>query len=318
MILGLWLAAVAAVEPGLSVSLSPFPGGRTAAYSLSCDEGLRDHVAIVAPALAERDLRASFFLIAGAVPERIEAARAKAADAPGGAPWSAWRELALAGHELGNLSWSHPYLTRVERDRWHREVVLARDLIARQTGQAPISFALPFDASNEPLRAFIAESHPVLRPEVALLAADPTGMVETLLRDGGWRIGVVRGIGDDAGMLSQSALQAHLDALVRNRAEIWVAPVGTVATHIRQRDQLRLRADPLGGGRWQAQVQAPAGVDGLASVDVVGTVSTPGFMGLEARRGEDTLPVQVDVRERRFRLALVPGSEPVHLTVLTR
>ena len=319
MIPTLLLALAAAAEPALSVDLAPFPGGRTMAYSLCCDEGLREHVEVVAPALAERDLRASFFLIVGSIPERAEEGRAKPAGAPGSASWASWRELAMAGHELGNLSWSHPYLTRVERERWHREVVVSRDLIARRTGVMPTCFALPFGAGSDALREFIAESHPVLRGEARLLADDPAGMVEYVLREGGWRIGVVRGLGDAPGSISVEALHAHLDALVRHRGAIWIAPVGAVAAHVRQRARLQPRVIALGQARWELHLPVPAGGDGPASIDVVGSVAgVPDYIGIEARRGSATLTVQADVRERRFRLNLAPGPDPVQLTVLTR
>ena len=53
-------------------------------------------------------------------------------------------------------------------------------------------------------------------------------------------------------------------------------------------------------------------------VSVGSVAGVPDYIGIEARRGSATLTVQADVRERRFRLNLAPGPDPVQLTVLTR
>ena len=60
------------------------------------------------------------------------------------------RELAKAGHELGNHSHTHPYdFARLPRERIEEEVVRAHEVIA-QLGPAPIGFRTPATTSPAP------------------------------------------------------------------------------------------------------------------------------------------------------------------------
>jgi hypothetical protein len=59
------------------------------------------------------------------------------------------RELAKAGHELGNHSHTHPYdMARLDRQRVDEEIGRAHEVIAEVAGEAPVGFRAPgYDVS---------------------------------------------------------------------------------------------------------------------------------------------------------------------------
>lgn len=72
----------------------PWPNGCQGALSLTFDDGLSSQLEIAVPALNEHGLHATFYFC------------------PNGDDWrsnlSSWREVAEAGHEIGNHSLTHP------------------------------------------------------------------------------------------------------------------------------------------------------------------------------------------------------------------
>jgi len=89
--------------------------------------------------LARRDVRATFFVIG----ERAQ-------QAP-----DVVREIAAAGHELGNHSWSHPNLWFATPSRTATEIDLTQDLLAEVTGIAPRYFRPPWGIVNMPMFAML-------------------------------------------------------------------------------------------------------------------------------------------------------------------
>ena len=120
----------------------PYPAGLQAAISLTFDDGLLSQLQRAVPMLKDYELQATFYL------------------RPGGLDWeerlAPWREVATAGHELGNHSTRH-ICSRVLRDNLARrsledctleeieeDIALGlrriRQLAPQQTG---VSFAYP-------------------------------------------------------------------------------------------------------------------------------------------------------------------------------
>jgi hypothetical protein len=97
---------------------------------------------------AKRGIHATFFVV-GSDLERDPGAR------------SQLRDLARAGHELGNHSWSHPYeMARLPRDRVDEEVGRAHALIAQASGEAPVGFRAPgYDVSRAMLDVLAARGY---------------------------------------------------------------------------------------------------------------------------------------------------------------
>lgn len=98
---------------------------------LSFDDGNRSDVEIALPALRERELRASFFALAG----RLD-------DAASLSP-SDLRELRGAGMAIGTHGWTHVPWRRLDATEAQRELVDARAELADASGGAVDDAALP-------------------------------------------------------------------------------------------------------------------------------------------------------------------------------
>lgn len=62
------------------------------------------------------------------------------------------KEIADAGHELGNHSWSHPDLSRQSAERIKNEIENTSIVIERATGQNPTVFRPPYGSFNDTVR----------------------------------------------------------------------------------------------------------------------------------------------------------------------
>jgi len=120
------LAFSSCATGGLSDMVFPEPDK---AIALTFDDGPFGHTDRLLAILAEHDVRATFFVIGRHVQQRPEQAR----------------RIALAGHELGNHSWSHsslgspsPGLAAIRQ-----ELGGASDAIAGIAGEAPAFFRAP-------------------------------------------------------------------------------------------------------------------------------------------------------------------------------
>ena len=100
--------------------------GTTNAVALTFDDGPSQDTEAILDLLAERGLKATFFMIGRAV-ERLPRVA---------------RRVAAQGHEIGNHSYSHPiYLFRTSRET-ARQLELTQAVIGRATGMRP-RFARP-------------------------------------------------------------------------------------------------------------------------------------------------------------------------------
>ena len=69
------------------------------------------------------------------------------------------RRIVAAGHELGNHSWSHPYLPDLTADQLHEQLDRTSDELARVTGETPTWFRPPYGALTPEVLAAL-EEHP--------------------------------------------------------------------------------------------------------------------------------------------------------------
>ncbi|MGW5721298.1 polysaccharide deacetylase family protein [Amycolatopsis sp. NPDC003865] len=66
------------------------------------------------------------------------------------------REIAAAGHVLGNHTWTHPHLTGLPARVRDQEVRRTQDLLVALTGQRPVLFRPPYGDTDGAVRATAA------------------------------------------------------------------------------------------------------------------------------------------------------------------
>jgi peptidoglycan/xylan/chitin deacetylase (PgdA/CDA1 family) len=63
------------------------------------------------------------------------------------------RQAFLAGHDIGNHSWSHPVLTRLSSEAVEVEIARTDDLLIAINGDRPNTIRAPYGAANDAVRA---------------------------------------------------------------------------------------------------------------------------------------------------------------------
>ncbi len=234
--------------------------------SLTYDDGLPVHHALVAPLLERHGLRGTFYTPIG---------RGELLQNP-----DAWRALARAGHELGNHSVFHPCrmtervfswlapcynLCDYTPTRLRDELEVANSVLhlidgetERTYGHTCCDTTLGRGDDEQDMSALLADlflagrGAQTDRPaqpgdgldlmNVGCLTVDGLSLpklmeiVEQARQDGGWAVLVMHGVGADTH-------EYHLDAavhrqfvawLAQQRQTVWTAPFGDVAWHIRR------------------------------------------------------------------------------------
>ncbi|WP_232790457.1 polysaccharide deacetylase family protein [Pelagovum pacificum] len=104
--------------------------------------------------LRQRNIKATFFLIGNRVvrwPEIV-------------------RRIAAEGHEIGNHSWSHPFLDRRSDQNVMAEIDATTNAIYQITGRPPVTFRPPYGAFSRRQRSMLHESR---RLPTVLWSVDP-------------------------------------------------------------------------------------------------------------------------------------------------
>jgi peptidoglycan/xylan/chitin deacetylase (PgdA/CDA1 family) len=91
--------------------------------------------------LKARGMRATFYLIGNRVVQYPDIAR----------------RIAEEGHEIGNHSWSHPFLNRLGNTAVINEIDRTTDAIWNATGRPPVTFRPPYGAFNRRQRLMLHE-----------------------------------------------------------------------------------------------------------------------------------------------------------------
>jgi len=104
--------------------------------------------------LRERGLRATFYLIGNRVVQYPQIAR----------------RIAEEGHEIGNHSWSHPFMNRLGDRQVIQEIDQTTDAIFQVTGRPPVTFRPPYGAFTRQQRTWLNE---VRRLPTILWSVDP-------------------------------------------------------------------------------------------------------------------------------------------------
>ena len=218
--------------------LANLPDGATSALSLTFDGGFVDHVELVAPMLAEANVRATFFVPVAPLLDRPRP----------------WRQIAEAGHEIAN----HAHFGVSDEgslDNWELDAVRA-DLmdanlgIGAVTGFLPTSFAMSGVstrcANGDYARDLVAAFAAIRSAEVGsndISATNPrdvrclpwnlaSGAATQLLpTPGEWTVPVFSRFFDPQFDAAEEDLRSLL-AEIAHRPEIWVAPFGEVAARL--------------------------------------------------------------------------------------
>lgn len=230
----------------------PLPHGARAAISLTYDDALPIHRALVAPELSARGLRGTFYVPAAAADLHEHR--------------DAWARIAADGHELGNHTVFHPCrrkegaawpdpaydLRGYSEQRFEDELVLANRVLHGIDGRPTRSYAAtcgarfigPDDAQRDVTAIMLRQVAAVragTRPDHSPLRATPLvdaymgdlktaeafiAAIDATVAAGGWLPVMMHGVGEGTHHLFVT-VDAHrrvLDHIASLRSVLWSAP----------------------------------------------------------------------------------------------
>jgi peptidoglycan/xylan/chitin deacetylase (PgdA/CDA1 family) len=251
--------------------------GHKAAASLTFDDALPVHLDVAAPALRERHLHGTFFLIVSRT-TRIED----------------WKRVLRDGNEIGNHSVSHEYPDSLTPEQAERQISDAKDFFTANLGVTPETYAYPYALVTAQVRdravrhSFLARGWqtasntpyltlgcgldwfnvPSLATTTQTSPAEVDTWINTALTRRAWVVLQIHSIGKAKGFnpVSANTFIALLDKLrnAQQNGDLWVAPFGEVGAYWRATDIFEhstFTAD-LGGGvyHWDIPSNFPTGV----------------------------------------------------------
>ena len=300
--------AVAGADDAPGARIARYAGDRVAAASFTFDDGHKSH-AEIARTLTAYGIQATFFVVAGWVPETpAEGNQVKLS-------WPELRAMAQDGQEIGNHSLTHMNLQNVTNaETLASEIDASAERIAKGVGKAPVSFAYPFCKSNPTVRERVLRRHVAARGyhplyEGAFPAAQAQMWIDKALAQGGWHVYLSHGI-------EIAALRAHLDEIVRLRDRLWIAPYGAVAAYCAARDQAVLTVVAREANRCTFTLTLPAGGSPILAQTPL-TVAIPAA-GVTAATRIACEPKQrgaaAELRKESICVTVLPGPDAVTVT----
>jgi peptidoglycan/xylan/chitin deacetylase (PgdA/CDA1 family) len=251
--------------------------GHKAAASLTFDDALPVHLDVAAPALKERHLRGTFFLIVSRT-TRLED----------------WKRVQFDGNEIGNHSVSHEDPNSLTAEQAERQISDAKDFFTANLGVTPETYAYPYamltaQARDKALQySFLARGWqsapntpyltlgcgldwfnvPSLATNAETSPADVKSWVDTDLGRGAWVVLQIHGIGTNTGFnpVPPDTFLALLNEVqhAQEKSDLWVAPFGEVGAYWRATDifeQSSFESEKRGGTyHWNIPSNFPAGV----------------------------------------------------------
>jgi len=299
-----------------SVRIARFQGDRRGAISLTFDDGLRDQLELAIPVLDRLGFKATFFIIAGRTPETDEEAQAKRAGDWGSISWPQLKALAAQGHEIGNHSWSHAALTKIDDAALNEEVNKSFDAIATHLGSPPITFCYPGNGFDARVKAAALERHLIDRERCFDFAnttkEDGTNVeVDRAIVEGKWIASITHGILNGYGAYpSLKVFEGYLQYVKDREDQLWVDTFAHVYCYTRERDDAKLTFDVTPG---KAVVRLTLSLDEkIFSRPLTLVIAAKDAKDVRAVRAEYELPFKV--LSDCIQVDAVPGAAPITVT----
>jgi peptidoglycan/xylan/chitin deacetylase (PgdA/CDA1 family) len=208
--------------------ISKFPDDKSAAVSFTFDDNCPSSFTKIAPIFERAGFRATFFIIAGAIRTEND--------------WKKWKDLSDLGFEIGNHSLSHPDLTRIDSVSLEQEVNQSHELIKKNIGKAPLSFAHPGHKTNAVVDGQVAQKHLFSRINPKQFCDWQGWMTNTTLKDAishidlsikrnKWYVISAHGVQDGWQPVSEDFLQKVVDYCVKNENVLAVETFQNIALY---------------------------------------------------------------------------------------
>jgi peptidoglycan/xylan/chitin deacetylase (PgdA/CDA1 family) len=315
-----FLCSLTARAEETPIRIANFRGDRAGALSYTFDDGLREQITIARPMLDEQGFHATFFIIAGLVANTTAEAEAKKPGDWGGVTWDELRSVSAAGHEIGNHSFSHPGLPKLDPAKLPHEVIDSQEKIRGEIGIAPVTFCYPYNAADDTVRALVKEHHFFTRDfQSGFGKNNPTAdsinrWADGLVAQKKWGVTMIHGINVGFDALPQDSLKAHLAYVKTREADLWVDTFANVSRYLQLRDSAKLEILKQEPHRLFFKLTAPE-TPATANTALTLVVTIPDAKAAPAVQQENgkKLPIQSGTNGS-IRFDCVPGNQRVAVT----
>ena len=315
-----------------AIRIAKFKGDRTAAVSMTLDDGLRNQDDFAVPLLNQYGIRATFYVIPGLTPETNEEATKKKPGDHGGISWPRLKELAAQGHEIANHTWTHIPLTKIqdgqrvdlEAAKMDEQIAKAYDAIKERIGVAPFTFATPGNGTSDVVRAAGHKYHPVIREHCErfgawpptskdFTAAQANAMVDRYLKKGEALVWMMHGITEGYNALSgPDILEDHLMHLRSKEDVLWIDTFAHVSRYAKERDAATLTASASAG---RAEFKLECSLDPTVFHDpltVVIPANQPTDVLVRYQKSGEKPPFEI--HSDKILVQVIPSGQPLEVT----
>jgi len=233
-------------------------GDAPAAISFTFDDGLQAHADIAAPLLHEFGFVGTFYVVAGLHREHksdpaVKDPRFHYGEAA--LSWDEIRGIRDLGMEIGNHSLTHAFLNHITDDRLlDQQINHAADIITREIGQPPLTFAFPYNEYTPHDRELALVRHLAVRenwtdyggPRFTTQIAN--GLVEKAIHDHAWLVPMVHGIDGGFLPLSSHVFREALGFIKSHQDSLWVSTYADIASYQLERRAATLHVQDSGPG----------------------------------------------------------------------
>ncbi len=308
---GLWILLMSggpssAQAPSSTYQVAPWRDFRQAAISFTFDDNLPNQLAIAVPMFNRFNFKVTLFTVTS--PKWVWPAN-----------WNGLQKAASEGNEIGSHTINHPNFDTLSDSALRSELLLSQDTIsAHIKGQRCITIAYPYCVpGNEAIDAEyyiaargcsgqIVSKTPFDFMNISSFVCGDQGLnsvdaVETeankAATSGGWCVYLIHGINfNEPGAyspVSQDTIFAVLKYLSANPDKFWVAPFGTVARYIKERNSASI--SEVSAAADSIVVHLEDDLDS-AFYDVPLTIRRPlpsGWVSVAVRQNGETMPSQI-------------------------
>lgn len=240
---------VCSVSAAEGWKVADYKGNRQCAVSYTFDDGMAEHRTFVFPLLEELGIKGTFWIIGKNVgtgqddPQRY---------------WMNWQEveeMAAAGHEMSNHSWSHPNLTELTSGALAEEIWRNDSVIEAHTGKRPVSFCYPYNAHNEEVRAAAMRGRVGSRlyekavgQDVSKCSLEELNLwLDGLVAAGQWGVTMTHGIHYGYDFFEDpQVLVEHLRHAADMSDRVWIDTFSAVGAYVAERDNIKLSVESDG------------------------------------------------------------------------
>lgn len=229
-------------------SVAQYKGDKECATSFTFDDGLPEHLSIVAPELEKRGWRGTFWICGSKVNGEKRVDRNYM-------DWKEIKELSDRGHEVSNHGWSHKKLTKLSEKDIRNEVEKNDSAILAHTGRRPTTFCFPYNSKNDLVLELTGKGRVGTRTRQYALgqAIDHERTVKRIndaVSKGEWAVWMTHGItvGYDA-FKEPERFFRFLDYVKSMEEKVWVGTFHEVASYIEERNRISLSVENR-GKRW--------------------------------------------------------------------